>query len=275
MRGFENLSQLFMYVPGVIVFFVGSGQVRKWLTIRKMGGTIRGKVINCQHFIKKDNKDRDVMNYYNVLVEYTNEKTKHTERQAIKSPSEYAVNQEVYFYSNGSNYAVSDSTEINFINPFLAMIGGAVLVLMALEQNRGNTTIAMAYLALFLVGAGGMLMQDYISLKIKRLQPIRARVISLYDRQISKNSKILSSEKHTFYPVVSYELEGQENIRRCQMNSGNEKDFPVGSELILYYDSGKKQVTEKDANLVRLMFGALMAAFGIFSLLGFLGGLIG
>ena len=54
-----ELSQLLLYIPGIIIFLVGSGQLRQrpWRPDGK--NTVRATVIRCDHVVKKDRKDRD------------------------------------------------------------------------------------------------------------------------------------------------------------------------------------------------------------------------
>ena len=90
-----DFSKLLLYIPGVIIFLVGSGLVRDWLRMRRSDLTSLADVVSCTHVVKKDKKDREIYDYYNVVVEYTDPKTKHTKRQAIKSPTEFAQSQQV------------------------------------------------------------------------------------------------------------------------------------------------------------------------------------
>ena len=53
-----DLSQLFMYFPGIILFLVGSGQVRSRLQARGADSCADVGVVGCKHVVKKDKKDR-------------------------------------------------------------------------------------------------------------------------------------------------------------------------------------------------------------------------
>ena len=66
----SELSKLFMYIPGIILFLVGSGQVREWLRFHVFGRCLTAKVVSCNHVLKKDGNGREIYNYYNLLVEY-------------------------------------------------------------------------------------------------------------------------------------------------------------------------------------------------------------
>ena len=86
-----SFSELLMYLPGAVVFLVGSGQTRSW--IRQLRGTDKtdGVVTSCEHVVKKDKKDRDVYNYFDVTVSYQNTETGKNEKEVFKSPTEYAL----------------------------------------------------------------------------------------------------------------------------------------------------------------------------------------
>ena len=261
----SDLSQLFLYIPGIIIFLVGSGQVRQWLRIRKSDLCADATVIGCKHVVKKDKKGREVYNYYNVTIEYTNPQTKHTERQAVKSPTEYAEGQQIRMLKEKSSDApVLAEYEDEFLfHPWVTMIGGALLILLALEENRGREIPAMICLTLILIGAGADLLVKYVSLKKRDLQAVDAVITDIYTRQISKETKILKGSKYTYYPVVRYELNGKENIRRCNINSGNENSFKTGESLRLYYDPKTYAVLEKHARTGAAVAGVILVVIGV------------
>ena len=91
-----------MYIPGIVIFLVGSGQVQQGGGLLGKSGSVPGTVVSCDHVVRKDRKDRDVYNYYNVLVEFVNPVSGRRERQAVKSPTEYAASQEVRLLGAGT-----------------------------------------------------------------------------------------------------------------------------------------------------------------------------
>lgn len=261
----SSLSQLFMYIPGIIIFLIGSGQVRQWLRVRRSEACVDAAVVSCKHVVKKDKKDREVYNYYNVVVEYVNPHTKHTERQAVKSPTEFAIAQEIRMYRDkNSDKTVLMERENEFLfHPLVTMIGGALLIVLALEENQGKEVPAMICLTLIFIGAGVNLIANYLSLKRRNLQAIDAEIIDIYTRQISKETKIIRGSKYTYYPVVRYEIEGKENIRRCNINSSGEKSFQKGDHMTLYYDPQSKAVLEKHARTGAAIAGAVLVVIGV------------
>lgn len=88
-------------------------------------------------------------------------------------------------------------------------VRGALLIPLALEENRGNEIQAMLCLALLLLGAGVNLIVDYIMLKKRGLRPLDAEITDIYTRQISRETKIWKGAKYTYYPVVRYVLDGK------------------------------------------------------------------
>ncbi|MCD8096703.1 MAG: DUF3592 domain-containing protein [Lachnospiraceae bacterium] len=260
-----DLSQLLLYIPGIVIFLVGSGQVRQWLQIHRKGACIQAQVVSCKHVVKKDKKERELYNYYDVGVTYTNPDTKRLERLAVKSPTEYALNQPVRMLrgTGGIQPTLMEQKDEFPLNPWVMMIGGALLIILALEQNQGNEVPAMACLALIFLGVGVNLVLNYLSLKKRGLRPVEAEITALYTRQISQESKILKNSKFTYYPVVRYELDGQECVRRCNINSSGEKNFRVGDHMKLYYDPQEKVVLEKHASAASLAVGVLLTALGI------------
>ena len=73
-------------------------------------------------------------------------------------------------------------------------------------------------------------------MKKRNLKTLDAEIVEVYSRQLSRDSKILTSSKYTYYPVVRYKLDGKDNLRRCNINSSSDKSFKAGEHMTLYYD---------------------------------------
>lgn len=260
-----DLSQLFLYIPGIIIFLVGSGQVRNWLRMRRSDACVEASVVSCKHVVKKDKKDREVYNYYDVVVAYRNPQTSHQERLAVKSPTEYAPAQQVRMLRPRGNEkpVLAEYKEEFLFHPWVTMIGGALLILLALEQNQGNEIPAMICLSLIFLGAGVNLIVSYLSLKKRGLQPVDAVITDIYTRQISRETKILKGAKFTYYPVVRYELNGKENIRRCNINSSGPNTFQTGEPMKLYYDPASGTILEHHARTGAAVAGVLLVVIGL------------
>ncbi|MBR2527377.1 MAG: hypothetical protein IKE58_02755 [Blautia sp.] len=259
-----DFSQLLLYLPGILIFLVGSGQVRDWLKARRPGAYCKAKVIDCSHIVKKDKKDREIYNFYDILVEYTEADSGRRIRKNIKSPTEYSLSQMVKVYTDSEGKAaLVDGEEEPVFHPVVFMLGGALLILLALEQNRGNEIMAMACLSMILIGAGLSMVFHFISVNKRHLMPIDAKVVDIYSRQISKETKILRGSRFTYYPIVSYEWEGRENRRRCKINASQEKAFQVGDTMKLYVDPASGIVSEKNARPFMAGVGAFLAVSGL------------
>lgn len=260
-----DISQLFLYIPGIIIFLVGSGQVRRWMRMRRQGACADGTVISCNHIVKKDKKDQDIYNYYDVLIEYTDQKSKHQVRQNLKSPSEYAVGQDVRIFwgTESGKPELTEAEEEQLFNPWVMMCGGALLILLALFQNQGHQIRAMICLSAVLIGAGASMLWNFISLKRRNLTELPGEIVEVFSRQISRGTKILRGDRFTYYPVVKYELNGKENIRRCNINSSSANTFKTGESFPLFYDEDKKTVIEKNARISIAVLGAASLIAGI------------
>ena len=259
-----DLSKVFLYIPGIIIFLVGSGQRRR-PGLFGGRGCVPASGVRCDHVVKKDRRDRDVYNYYNILAEFTDPATGKRVKRTVKSPTEYYVAQEIWLQNiNGPGEARAFNAEEETLFPPLAqMIGGALLILLAYWENNGDEVRAMACLSLVLTGAGILLIIRYIAAKRRNLEALDAEIVEIYARQLSRETKILMSSKYTYYPVVRYRLDGQENLRRCNINSSNEKSFKVGEHMTLYYDKDKHAVTESNAKIGMLIAGILILGLGI------------
>ena len=70
-------------------------------------------------------------------------------------------------------------------------------------------------------------------MKKRNLKTLDAEIVEVYSRQLSRDSKRLTSSKYTYYPVVRYKLDGKDNLRRCNINSSSDKSFKIFPARIL------------------------------------------
>lgn len=260
-----ELSQLLLYIPGIVIFLVGSGQVKNWLRRRDKNNTAQAQVIGCKHVVKKDSKDREIFNYYEVQINVKNPKSGLKEHKTIKSPSEYAKGQKLfvsYGGANGSSVTIVQE-ENSRLSPWVMMFVGALLIILVLEENKGNELAAMCCLALVLLGLGGNLVCDYVSMKRRGLVRLEGEIIDVHKRQISKETKIIKGAKYTYYPVVKYALDGEINIRHCNVNSSGERTFKLGDSMALYIDPSTQQVLERKAGVLESVLGVALTLLGV------------
>lgn len=265
----SDFSQFFLFIPGIIFFLIGSGRARTWLGMKRLGAFAETTVISAEHVIKKDRQGRETFNYYNTVVEYLDEQSGRMVRKTVKSPSEFSPGQQVKLIFKGNRKeepVLVEHEDESLFGPWATMIGGALMILLALYQILGQQIQAMVMLVALLLGAGGCLLYRYFSLKARKLQPIEAVVKEVYKRQISKETKIVRGSKFTYYPIVTFQLNGRENLRRCNVNSSGEKSYKPGDKLQLYYDPKRRIVVEQGARVSILVWGVVLLAVGVAAL---------
>lgn len=260
-----DFSQLLMYIPGIVIFLVASGQVREYLRINKPGAVRKGTIRTSKHVTKNDKYGRQVFDYFETTVESSDPKTGKKERSTVKSPVEYPVDQQVDLYfdrTTGEPVLMNGINEWVF-HPWMGMIGGALLILLALFQTQGKEINAMLCLSLILIGVGASMIANYIFLKKKKLEPIQSEITGIYERQISKQGRFSGGAKYTYYPIVKYEIQGKECLRRCNVNSSRKESFKIGDAIKLYYSPSENGIREKGANPVILIIGILSLVCGL------------
>ena len=261
----NDFTQFFLYIPGIIIFLIGSGRARTWLGMKRLGAFAETTVISTDHIVKKDRLDREIFNYYNTVVEYVDAKTGRTVRKTVKAPTEFSPGQQVKLIFKGNRKGepvLVEHEDESLFGPWATMIGGALMILLALFQNMGQQVSAMCMLVSLLIGAGACLIWRYVSLKKRNLQPIQAQVKEVYSRQISKETKIVRGSKFAYYPIVTYELNGRQNVRRCNANSSGEKSYKPGDKFQLWYDPQRRIVMEQGAKLAILVWGVILLVLG-------------
>ena len=70
------------------------------------------------------------------------------------------------------------------------------------QKKQGKEVPAAICLAAIFLLSGGNLIGNYIVLKKKNLKRVCGEIIQVYERQISKETKILKGSKYTYYPIV-------------------------------------------------------------------------
>ena len=260
-----DFSQLLMYIPGIVIFLVASGQVREYLRINKPGATRKGTVKFSKHVTKNDKYGRQVFDYFETTVESVNPSTNKKEKHIVKSPVEYPVNQQVdlYFDKVSGEPTLTNGIHEWLFHPWVGMIGGALLILLALFQTQGKEIYAMLCLSLILVGIGISMITNFIFLKKKKLEMLSAEIVDIYERQISKQGRFSGGAKYTYYPIVKYDFDGNSTLRRCNVNSSRKESFKIGDIVKLYYSPSEKNIREKGANTFILIVGIILLIIGL------------
>ncbi len=254
-----------MFIPGIVIFLVESGQVKELRSRSRIGSLRDGQVKSVKHVTKNDKFDRQVFDYYETTVESEDPRTGKKERHTIKSPVKYPLNQSVrlHFQRGSSEPSITDGVSEHLIHPWLGLIGGALLILLALFQIQGKEISAMVCLSLILIGAGAGMIANYVSIKKKNLVHIEAEVKDIFERQISKPGRFSGGSKFTYYPVVTYELDGTEMMRMCNVNSSRKDSFKIGEKMDLYYSPSEGAVRERKASTAILIIGIIVLILGV------------
>lgn len=260
-----DYSKYLMFIPGIIIFLVESGQVREYRRRNRYGALRDAEIRVTKHVTKKDKFDRQVFDYFEMTVESTEPKTGKKERHVIKSPVEYPVGQKVQLYFDPVSKEPVLTNGINewVFNPWLGMIGGALLILLALFQIQGKEISAMTCLSLLLIGAGAGMIGNFISLRKKGLRTIEATITDIYERQVSKPGRFSGNGRFTYYPIVNYDLDGTSMMRRCNVNSGRKDSFRIGDTIKLYYSPSEGDVREHGPNMLILICGIVTLILGL------------
>lgn len=269
-----DFSKILLYIPGIVIFLVGSGRVKDYIQLHKKGAVTGGTVTECKRVVKKDKQDRTAFDYYNVTAQYRNPVTGRKDNATVRSAVEFLPGQAVTMYVGGKGDPIfADADDESLFNPWVTMICGALLILLALFDDRGQEVPAMACLALVLIVAGAAMILHEVNLKRKKLEPVTATISDVFKRQISQESKIIKGAKFTYYPIVRYTVDGTECIRRCDINASREDAFKKGETMTLYYDRERKIILEKkDNNLIlgagiAVLIAGLLAGVSILSVL--------
>ncbi len=261
----ESLSKLLIYIPGILIFLVGSRETAAWLKSFLFGKRISAKVSCVNHVRKKYKAGRNQYNYYNAVLEYKVPNSSRLLKTEMKVPFEPAVGQVIKLSVDreGKNAVFSKNPNTSNIHPAAMTVIGALMLITALEANNGNEVAAAFCIGGMLAAAGISAAVHNIRLKNKKLTAVTGTIVDVFERQISKESKLIKEAKVTHYPIVSFTFDQQEIVFRPEVNSEKETDFKTGDDFLLYYDSKDNEIYEKPAKAAWIAAGILLLILGI------------
>ena len=115
-----EFSKLLLYIPGIVIFLVGSSRVKEFLQLHKKGAVTGGTVTECRRVVQKDKKDRTTYDYYNVTAQYRNPVTGRKDNATVRSAVEFLPGQAVTMYLGGKGDPVfADADDESIFNPFV------------------------------------------------------------------------------------------------------------------------------------------------------------
>ncbi len=261
----SDFSQLLLFVPGIVIFLVASGQVREYRRISRPDATRDAVVKFSKHVTKNDKYGRAVFDYYETTVECMDPSGKKKERFTVKSPIEYSDKQHVSLYFDRVTGEPTLTNGVNewLIHPWLGMVEGALLILLALFQTQGKEISAMACLSLILICAGAAMITNFFFLKKKNLRHLDGTIVDVYERQISRQGRFSGGAKYTYYPIVRFTLDGVTTLRRCNINSSRKESFRIGDDYHLYFSPEENAIREKKSNPFVLAAGLVCFLCGV------------
>ena len=182
-----DFSKYLMYIPGIVIFLVASGQVRNRAALKRKGALKTGTVRGTEHVKKNDRYGRPTFDYYDTEVELPADGSSRKQTVKVSAPVEYRKGQPLtLFFGDTKGTPTVATIQESLFSPWLSMVGGALLILLALFQIQEKQIPAMACLAAVMLGAGAGMIANCVYLRKKGLQPVDAKVIDIYKRLINR-----------------------------------------------------------------------------------------
>lgn len=259
-----NIQMIFIVLIGVVVFVLGTSNIRMYLRLKRKNAMVTGKVTSSKLVEKRNSQGKLIQHYYELTLSC--HENNETTQQKLNSTREYEKNDEIKLIRNAGRLTPLNTSAVSAGMGFMIAIAGMLLaVFPVVYQNMGEKQGNLILSLLFMVG-GFIVFAGYFEKKRKDFIEISGEIIDVlyYKTEEKKFSKSVES----YYPLIRYELEGKERTLLSSYNSSREATYKKGTAVTLYYNPNTQEMEERKANPAMLV---LAAALWIFAVIGMIG----
>ena len=148
-----------------------------------------------------------------------------------------------------------------------------MIISMPFVQKQYGDAYVSAILAALMVLTGAALCASYGKDKKRNTEEIKAVLTDVLKWQNGQKKK-WSTPAASYYPILTYTLDGKERRMRSRYNSSSPVNYKKGKEITLYRDLESGRILERGPKLSMLTGGIiliLISAIGAISTLDVLG----
>lgn len=267
---FANFSvqMFFLIVVGAVIVVLGVTDLKNKIRMNKKDFFIEGKVLSAEHR-KKEYSDGFLMqNYYDLTVEVKENKDK--KKINIKSTEEYFKGERLKIYKDNvykNRYCIYKQDDKTVLTSLMLSFIGVFVVFVPFSNLKWQSLL----LALIVLLVSLMLLIIFFREKRKNYNEIDAEIVDVLKFENNNDNtgrkKIFSSKTVTYYPILSYCLDGRERHLRSDFNSSQDKFFKKGKKMKVYVNMDTGNVTEKRNKISFLIIGSLLLIVAIYGLI--------
>lgn len=262
-----SINSIFKLVVGTALMIVGIGGIIQHKKYEKPRIYGKGKVLYSKHIEKKDEQGYYKQFYYDVCVEIEEKGRK--KKYNINCMDQYKAGDEVEIITNpngNGELKIFTPTRTPVLGQWVMTVIGAFLFLTPAAKVKFGQKYLSALASPVCIVAGAALIIVYFKENRRKLEKIDAEIIGLLKWQkvtVGKDGKQHKSGTALYCPILRYEKEGVERIRRSRGNSNVADVYPIGGKLPLYKDLETGYYTEEKPKSAMVVMGLILIIFGV------------
>ena len=274
MFGGLTIQAVFLVVIGAALLVTGTSGLRRSIRMKKQKAQRAGKILRISHVEKRDEEGFLIQNYYETRIEYV--ENGHRQQATVKSVDEFQEGEEVRILKDnerGGQLRIVENEKSAVFGPWILIGAGILIISMPFVQKQYGDAYVSAILAALMFLTGAALCASYGKDKKRNTEEIKAVLTDVLKWQNGQKKK-RSTPAASYYPILTYTLDGKERRMRSRYNSSSPVNYKKGKEITLYRDLESGRILERGPKLSMLTGGIiliLISAIGAISTLDVLG----
>lgn len=263
-----NIQTVFLALLGVVVFVIGTTNIRAYLRQNRPGNILDGKVLSAKLVEKRDKEERLIQHYYELMVQCTGGGKTFNEK--IKSTTQYEKGDTVKLLKNGDKVALFSEKAVTFGTALAITLAGMGLAVFPVVYLRNGERDGSIVLVLLLILAGVVAFSSFMQDRRKNLVSLQGEIIDILYYRRGENKKF-TKPTESYYPLIRCTIHEQEKVFLSAYNSSTKGTYRTGAKRKLFYDEEQGRIVERKASPVLVVLAALfwlMALVGIVSIFG-------
>lgn len=266
-----SLNSIFKLIVGAALMIVGIGGILQHRKFEKPKIYGKGKVLYSKHIEKKDEQGYYKQFYYEVCVEM--EENGRKKKYNINCMDQYKSGDKVEIITNpngNGELKIFTPTRTPVLGQWVMAVIGAFLFLTPAAKIKFGEQYLSALASPVCILAGVALVLVYFKESRRKLDKMEAEIVGLLKWQkvnVGRDGKQYKSGTALYCPILKYEYEGVERIRRSRGNSNVAEVYPIGGRLPLYRNPETGYYTEEKPKGAMVAMGLVLIVFGIIGIM--------
>lgn len=263
-----NIQTVFLILLGVVVFVIGTTNIRMYLRQSRPGNMLTGKVLSARLVEKRDREERLIQHYYELVVQcFDGSKNFH---EKVNSTMQYEKGDEIKLVRSGGKPALASEKAVTLGTALAITLAGMGLAVFPVVYLRNGERDGSIVLILLLILAGIISLSSFMRERGKNLTEMQGEIIDILYFTRGENKKF-AKPAESYYPLIRCVIQEKEKVFLSAYNSSTKGSYKKGAKVKLFYDAGQERIVEKKASPVLVVLAAafwLMALVGMVSMVG-------